>query len=186
MLVHRVQRELKLSLHRLISFINNKVWDYFIRCSAYILLKAISTFFLKEKGWNCLILICTLCNLGWVTLIKIYSFFYLYKCRILSIPSERKTPNENHNFPERRASASSSSCKNEILQGNCCISNMPLWMDGYLTLCVDSTRTLFWCLFRERNWVFATKSDFLIPISLKPNVVDHRYFKLWILVNQAM
>ena len=115
-----------------------------------------------------------------------YSFLYLYKCRILSIPSARKTSNDNHNFPERRASASSSSCKNEILQGNCCISKMPLWMDGYLKLCVDSTRTLFWCLFRERNWVFATNSDFLRPISLKPNVVDHRYFKLWILVDQAM
>ena len=24
----------------------------------------------------------------------------------------------------------------------------------------------------QRNWEFATKSDFLIPISLQPNVVD--------------
>ena len=38
----------------------------------------------------------------------------------------------------------------------------------------------------ERNWVFATNSDFKIPISLKPNVVDRRYFKLWILVDQIM
>ena len=29
--------------------------------------------------------------------------------------------------------------------------------------------------------VLATNSDFLIPISLKPNTVDHRYFKLSIL-----
>ena len=29
-----------------------------------------------------------------------------------------------------------------------------------------------------RNWVFATNSDFLIPISLKPNVVNLWYFKL--------
>ena len=31
----------------------------------------------------------------------------------------------------------------------------------------------------ERNWVFATNSDFLIPISLQFNVVDLRHFKLW-------
>ncbi len=37
-----------------------------------------------------------------------------------------------------------------------------------------------------RNWVFATNSDFLITISLKPNVVDLRYFKLWILLNQII
>ena len=36
----------------------------------------------------------------------------------------------------------------------------------------------------QSNWVFATNSDFLITISLKPNVVDLRYFKLWILLNQ--
>ena len=36
----------------------------------------------------------------------------------------------------------------------------------------------------ERNWVFATNSDFLITISLEPNVVDSRYFKLWILLDQ--
>ena len=34
----------------------------------------------------------------------------------------------------------------------------------------------------ERNWVFVTNSDFLIPISLQPNVVDLRYFKLWIML----
>ena len=37
-----------------------------------------------------------------------------------------------------------------------------------------------------RNWVFATNSDFLITISLQPNVVDLRYFKLWILLNQII
>jgi len=30
----------------------------------------------------------------------------------------------------------------------------------------------------ERNCVFATNSDFLITISLEPNVADLRYFKL--------
>ena len=30
----------------------------------------------------------------------------------------------------------------------------------------------------KRNWVFATNSDYLIPISLKTNGVDLRYFKL--------
>ena len=30
----------------------------------------------------------------------------------------------------------------------------------------------------ERKWVFATNSDFLIPISLQPYVVDTSYFKL--------
>ena len=29
----------------------------------------------------------------------------------------------------------------------------------------------------ERNWVFATNSDFIIPISLQPNVVDLRHLK---------
>ena len=32
-----------------------------------------------------------------------------------------------------------------------------------------------------RNWVFGTNSDFIITISLQPNVVDLRYFKLWII-----
>ena len=30
--------------------------------------------------------------------------------------------------------------------------------------------------FYQRNWVFATNSDFLIPLSLQPNVLDLRYF----------
>jgi len=34
------------------------------------------------------------------------------------------------------------------------------------------------------NWVFATNSDFLITISLEPNVADLGYFKLWILLGQ--
>ena len=29
-----------------------------------------------------------------------------------------------------------------------------------------------------QNLIFATNSDFIIPLSLKPNVVDLRYFKL--------
>ena len=36
----------------------------------------------------------------------------------------------------------------------------------------------------QRNCVFVTKSDFLIPISLQPNFVDLRYFKLWVLLYQ--
>jgi len=36
----------------------------------------------------------------------------------------------------------------------------------------------------QRNWVFATNSDFIITISLEPNVADLRYFKLWILLDQ--
>ena len=35
----------------------------------------------------------------------------------------------------------------------------------------------------KRNWVVATNSDFLIPISLVPNVVDLSYFKLLILLH---
>ena len=38
----------------------------------------------------------------------------------------------------------------------------------------------------QRNWVFATNSDFLITISLEPNVVDLNYFKLWILLDQII
>ena len=33
---------------------------------------------------------------------------------------------------------------------------------------------------RKRNRVFATNSDFLITISLDPNVADLRYFKLYL------
>ena len=36
---------------------------------------------------------------------------------------------------------------------------------------------------KEKNWVVATNSDFLITISLEPNVTDLRYFKLWILLD---
>ena len=35
----------------------------------------------------------------------------------------------------------------------------------------------------KRNWVFVTNSDFLIP-SFQPNIIDLRYFKLWILLEQ--
>ena len=33
-------------------------------------------------------------------------------------------------------------------------------------------------IFIDRNWVFATNSDFPVPISLQPDVVNLRYFKL--------
>ena len=35
----------------------------------------------------------------------------------------------------------------------------------------------------SRNWIFATNSNFLFPISLQPNF---RYFKLWILLDQII
>jgi len=38
----------------------------------------------------------------------------------------------------------------------------------------------------QRNWVFATNSDFLIPIFLEPNFADLWYFKLWILLDQII
>ena len=39
---------------------------------------------------------------------------------------------------------------------------------------------------KRKNWAFATNSDFLIPISLQPNVVDLRYVKLWILLGLGL
>ena len=44
------------------------------------------------------------------------------------------------------------------------------------TLIEDTGRDL-----KQKNWVFATNSYFQIPISVWPNDVDLRYFKLWIL-----
>ena len=38
----------------------------------------------------------------------------------------------------------------------------------------------------EKNWVFVTNSDFLIPISLHLIVGDLRYFKLWIILDQII
>ena len=38
----------------------------------------------------------------------------------------------------------------------------------------------------KRNSVFATNPNFLIPIFLEPNVLDHRYLKLWILFDQII
>ena len=38
--------------------------------------------------------------------------------------------------------------------------------------------------YEKRKWVFATNSDFLIAISLQPNFVNLRYFKLWIMLDQ--
>jgi len=36
----------------------------------------------------------------------------------------------------------------------------------------------------ERNWDFATNSDFLIPLSLQPNVADIQYLKRWVTLDQ--
>ena len=41
---------------------------------------------------------------------------------------------------------------------------------------------LYSFFFENHDWVFATNSDFRVTISLQPNVVDIRYFKLWILL----
>ena len=38
----------------------------------------------------------------------------------------------------------------------------------------------------KRNWVFATNSDFLIPITLQPVFLDLWYFKLLILLDQIV
>ena len=38
----------------------------------------------------------------------------------------------------------------------------------------------------KRNWVFGPNSDFLITMSLEPNVLDLTYFKLWIMLNQII
>ena len=48
------------------------------------------------------------------------------------------------------------------------------------------TRGFLWLLSLERNWVFATNSDFLVTVSLEPNVADLRYFKPWILLDQII
>ena len=47
---------------------------------------------------------------------------------------------------------------------------------------VNKNMQIYW----QRNWVFATNSDFIINISLEPNVADLRYFKLWILLDQII
>ena len=36
------------------------------------------------------------------------------------------------------------------------------------------------------NRAFDTNFNFLIPLTLQPNVVDLRYFKLWIMLNQII
>ena len=38
----------------------------------------------------------------------------------------------------------------------------------------------------ERNLVFVTNSDFLVSMSLQPNAVDLRYFKLYILIEKVI
>ena len=46
---------------------------------------------------------------------------------------------------------------------------------------IDNTRSCILnnlCFFIERNWVFVTNSNFLIPTSMELNVVDFWYFKI--------
>ena len=55
---------------------------------------------------------------------------------------------------------------------------------------VDRDPEEFFLMFLSREFEiklsFATNSDFLIPISLRPNVVDFRYFKLLILLDEII
>ena len=55
------------------------------------------------------------------------------------------------------------------------------WTGLELWLSLVTLKMWIWC---KRNQVFATNSNFLIPISLRHNFVDLRYFKLWILLDQ--
>ena len=55
--------------------------------------------------------------------------------------------------------------------------------DNQLAGATRLTRSDFMLRIGWRNWVFATKSDFLIPIPLQRNVVNLRYFKLWIMLD---
>ena len=48
----------------------------------------------------------------------------------------------------------------------------------------DFTRVPVWE--KLRNWVFATNSDFLIPISLQPTVADLRNLEEWIMLSDNL
>jgi len=67
----------------------------------------------------------------------------------------------------------------ESLKWNVWFSNQPCWQIKFK---LRATTTIL----KQRNWVFATNSDFLITISLEPNVADLIYFKLWILLDQII
>ena len=58
---------------------------------------------------------------------------------------------------------------------------------------VELVYTDYHCIFKffngkliPRNWVLDTYSNFLILISLQHNVIDFRYFKLWILCGKII
>ena len=52
---------------------------------------------------------------------------------------------------------------------------------------VDRDPEEFFLMFLSREFeIKTTNSDFLIPISLRPNVVDRRYFKLLILLDEII
>ena len=59
------------------------------------------------------------------------------------------------------------------------INNFSLILNG-----IDIFKPYVILTWEQRNWVFVTNSDFIIPISLQSNFVDVRYFKLWILLDQ--
>ena len=59
-----------------------------------------------------------------------------------------------------------------------------VWLHSKLRY-VNSLKTCFVVL-NKSNWVFASNSDFPIPISLQPKVVDLRYFKPWTIFDQII
>ena len=66
-----------------------------------------------------------------------------------------------------------------------------IWIYGFpdLKRCISLSKfSLSQCHNRvfQRNWVFVTNSDFLIPISLIFNARDLRYFKLWNILDQII
>ena len=65
-----------------------------------------------------------------------------------------------------------------------CTKTILLFLCGWVFMFVSNKRQIGGINRVQRNWVFATNSDFLITISLEPNVEDPRYFKLWTLLDQ--
>ena len=45
-------------------------------------------------------------------------------------------------------------------------------------ICIFQLKTKFFSFSGQRNWVFATKKNFLIPVFFQPDGVNLRYFKL--------
>ena len=56
----------------------------------------------------------------------------------------------------------------------------------FQVLILKRARNFSWCRNFARNWVLATNTNFLVPISLHPCGVNLRYFKLWTLLDQKL